>query len=205
MEDISSTALVTVQAYRNIAQDPVKRGPLINVNRHINGHLSRSDSSMFSPVKLLQDETSIQFLAYALGEKNLDVIRISLDTLQLLSDTLRHRQKLAQIFGVLEALQATADNEEEYGEELSDRAAEVFTALKFAKNSGYGKNKKIHSRAEKSPSTEEALENEDGLFGALDASTHSDKGHRFLKHNSKAKTMTIQVTGLATQVNSSIN
>jgi hypothetical protein len=28
---ISSTALVTVQAYRNIAEDPVKRGPLINV------------------------------------------------------------------------------------------------------------------------------------------------------------------------------
>jgi hypothetical protein len=31
MEDISSTALVTVQAYRNIAEDPSKRGTLIQV------------------------------------------------------------------------------------------------------------------------------------------------------------------------------
>lgn len=31
MEAISSTALVTVQAYRNIAVDPAKRGTLINV------------------------------------------------------------------------------------------------------------------------------------------------------------------------------
>jgi len=171
---ISSTALVTVQAYRNIAEDPVKRGPLIN------------------------DETSVQFLAYALGEKNPEIIQLSLETLQLLSDTPRHRQKLASIFGVLEALQATADNVEEFGEEIADRAAEVFTALKFAKNSAYGK-KKIQSRMEKAPSTEETQENEEGLFGALDASTHSDRGHRFLKFNSKAKTVTIQVNGLVTQ------
>lgn len=31
MEDISSTALVTVQAYRNIADDASKRGTLIQV------------------------------------------------------------------------------------------------------------------------------------------------------------------------------
>lgn len=31
MEDISSTALVTVQAYRNIAEDASKRGTLIQV------------------------------------------------------------------------------------------------------------------------------------------------------------------------------
>lgn len=33
---ISSTALVTVEAYRNIATDPVKRGPLINVRHCMN-------------------------------------------------------------------------------------------------------------------------------------------------------------------------
>lgn len=138
-------------------------------------------------------------MAYSLGEKNLEVISVALDTLKLLSDTQRHRQKLASIFGVLEALQATADNVEGFGEELADKAAEIFTALKFAKNSAYGK-KKIQSRMEKAPSTEEAQENEEGLFGALDVSNHSDKGHRFLKFNSKAKTVTIQVNGLATQV-----
>ena len=138
-------------------------------------------------------------MAYALGEKNPEIIQLSLETLQLLSDTPRHRQKLASIFGVLEALQATADNVEEFGEEIADKAAEVFTALKFAKNSAYGK-KKIQSRMEKAPSTEETQENEEGLFGALDASTNSDRGHRFLKFNSKAKTVTIQVNGLVTQV-----
>lgn len=34
MEDISSTALVTVQAYRNIAEDPSKRRTLIQVFRN---------------------------------------------------------------------------------------------------------------------------------------------------------------------------
>ena len=116
-----------------------------------------------------------------------------------MSDTPRHRQKLASVFGVLEALQATADNFEENGEEFSNKAAEIFTALKYSKNAAYG-TKKVQSRYEKAPSTEEALESEEGLFGALDTSNHSDKGHRFLKHNSKAKTITIQVNGLVTQV-----
>ncbi len=50
-------------------------------------------------------------------------------------------------------------------------------------------------------STEEPPADEEGLFGALDSSSHSsDKGHRFLKYNSKAKTISIQVTGLTTQV-----
>ena len=39
----------------------------------------------------MQDETSIQFLAYVLGEKNEEVVRLALDTLQLLADTPRHR------------------------------------------------------------------------------------------------------------------
>jgi hypothetical protein len=50
---------------------------------------------------------------------------------------------------------------------------------------------------ERIPSTEEAVDDE-GLFGALDTSSHSDKGHRFLKYNSKAKTITVKVTGLTT-------
>ena len=61
-----------------------------------------------------QDETSIQFLAYVLGEKNVEVVSLALETLKLLSDTQRHRQKLAAVFGVLEALQATADGAEEF-------------------------------------------------------------------------------------------
>jgi len=67
MEAISNTALVTVQAYLNIAVDPAKRGTLIS------------------------DETSIQFLAYVLGEKNVEVVGLALETLQLLADTPRHR------------------------------------------------------------------------------------------------------------------
>lgn len=81
------------------------------------------------------------------------------ETLKLLSDTPRHRQKLASVFGVLgkcwsrlnffvlestciilvsydnyvflfaEALQATADCVEEFGEEIANMAAEIFTAL----------------------------------------------------------------------------
>jgi len=178
MEQISSQALGTVQAYKNIASDPSKRGALI------------------------QDETSIQFLAYVLGEKNADVVRLALETLKLLADTPRHRQKLAAVFGVLEALQATADCVDEFGEEIANTAAEIFTCLKFTKNAAYN-SKKVHPppqqpKPERIPSTEEAPE-EDGLFGALDTSSHSDKGHRFLKYNSKAKTITIQVTGLTTQ------
>lgn len=150
-----------------------------------------------------QDETSIQFLAYVLGEKNADVVRLALETLKLLADTPRHRQKLASVFGVLEALQATADCVDEFGEEIANNAAEIFTCLKFTKNASYN-SKKVQQpppqpKPERIPSTEEAPE-EDGLFGALDTSSHSDKGHRFLKFNSKAKTITIQVTGLSTQV-----
>lgn len=136
-----------------------------------------------------------------LGEKNADVVRLALETLKLLADTPRHRQKLAAVFGVLEALQATADCVDEFGEEIANSAAEIFTCLKFTKNAAYN-SKKIHHpqpKPERIPSTEEAPE-EDGLFGALDTSSHSDKGHRFLKFNSKAKTITIQVTGLTTQV-----
>jgi len=174
MEAISNTALVTVQAYRNIAVDPAKRGTLIS------------------------DETSIQFLAYVLGEKNEEVVRLALDTLQLLADTPRHRQKLAAVFGVLEALQATADNIEEFGEEVADSAADIFTSLKFARNAAYKSKKVVHHTVEKVAVTEEFPDDE-GLFGALDTSNHSDKGHRFLKFNSKAKTITIQVSGLTTQ------
>ncbi|KZS09339.1 armadillo repeat-containing protein 1 [Daphnia magna] len=174
MEDISSTALVTVQAYRNIAEDASKRGTLI------------------------QDETSVQFLAYVLGEKNVEVVGLALETLKLLSDTQRHRQKLAAVFGVLEALQATADAAEEFGEEIANSAADIFTALKFSKNSTYGNRKPTgQPKVERIPSTEEAVEDE-GLFGALDTSSHSDRGHRFLKYNSKAKTITVKVTGLTT-------
>lgn len=147
-----------------------------------------------------QDETSIQFLAYVLGEKNIEVVRLALETLKLLSDTQRHRQKLAAVFGVLEALQATADSAEEFGEEIANSAADIFTALKFSKNSSYSNKKTIsHPKVERIPSTEEVAE-EEGLFGALDTSSHSDKGHRFLKYNSKAKTITVKVTGLTTQV-----
>lgn len=128
---------------------------------------------------------------------------LALEILKLLADTQRHRQKLAAVFGVLEALQATADNIEEYGEDIANSAADIFTALKFSKNSG-NKNKKAAQQAPKavdklSPS-EDCPEDEAGLFGALDTSNHSEKGHRFLKYNSKAKTITIQVTGLTTQV-----
>jgi len=174
MEAISSTALVTVQAYRNIAVDPAKRGTLIN------------------------DETSIQFLAYVLGEKNEEVVRLALETLQLLADTPRHRQKLAAVFGVLEALQATADNSEEFGEEVANAAADIFTSLKFTRNAAFKSKKVVQHCVEKVAVTEEFPDDE-GLFGALDTSNHSDKGHRFLKFNSKAKTITIQVTGLTTQ------
>jgi len=174
MEAISNTALVTVQAYRNIAVDPTKRGTLIS------------------------DETSIQFLAYVLGEKNEEVVRIALETLQLLADTPRHRQKLASVFGVLEALQATADNSEEFGEEVANTAADIFTSLKFTRNTAFKSKKVVHHCVEKVAVTEEFPDDE-GLFGALDTSNHSDKGHRFLKFNSKAKTITIQVSGLTTQ------
>lgn len=139
-----------------------------------------------------------------MGEKNAEVVRLALETLKLLADTPRHRQKLASVFGVLEALQATADCVDEFGEEIANNAAEIFTCLKFTKNAAYN-SKKVHQqpppqpKPERIPSTEEAPE-EDGLFGALDTSSHSDKGHRFLKFNSKAKTITIQVTGLSTQV-----
>jgi len=176
MEAISNTALVTVQAYLNIAVDPAKRGTLIS------------------------DETSIQFLAYVLGEKNVEVVGLALETLQLLADTPRHRQKLAAVFGVLEALQATADNPDEFGEDLANSAADIFTSLKFTRNAAFKSNRKLIPCLEKvsQPSTEDAPEDE-GLFGALDTSSHSDKGHRFLKFNSKAKTITIQVNGLTTQ------
>lgn len=127
-------------------------------------------------------------------------MRLALETLKLLSDTQRHRQKLAAVFGVLEALQATADNVEEFGEDIANNAADIFTALKFSKNSAYNHKKSNHQpKVERIPSTEEVPEDE-GLFGALDTSSHSDKGHRFLKYNSKAKTITVKVTGLTTQV-----
>jgi len=108
------------------------------------------------------------------------------------------RQKLAAVFGVLEALQATADNIEEFGEEVADSAADIFTSLKFARNAAYKSKKVVHHTVEKVAVTEEFPDDE-GLFGALDTSNHSDKGHRFLKFNSKAKTITIQVSGLTTQ------
>lgn len=105
------------------------------------------------------------------------------------------------MFGVLEALQATADSAEEFGEEIANIAADVFTALKFSKNSSCGSKKSApQPKVERIPSAEEVAEDE-GLFGALDTSSHSDKGHRFLKYNSKAKTITVKVTGLVTQVN----
>ena len=111
------------------------------------------------------------------------------------------RQKLAAVFGVLEALQATADNPDEFGEDLANSAADIFTSLKFTRNAAFKSNRKLIPCLEKvsQPSTEDAPEDE-GLFGALDTSSHSDKGHRFLKFNSKAKTITIQVNGLTTQV-----
>ena len=101
---------------------------------------------------------------------------------------------------MLEALQATADSAEEFGEEIANSAADIFTALKFSKNSTYGNKKPVpQPKVERIPSTEE-VPDDDGLFGALDTSSHSDKGHRFLKYNSKAKTITVKVTGLTTQV-----
>lgn len=111
------------------------------------------------------------------------------------------RQKLAAVFGVLEALQATADNSEEFGEEVANAAADIFTSLKFTRNAAFKSKKVVQHCVEKVAVTEEFPDDE-GLFGALDTSNHSDKGHRFLKFNSKAKTITIQVTGLTTQVNS---
>lgn len=200
MEDISSTALVTVQAYRNIAEDASKRGTLIQVPTSFLLFIPCHCHFLCTTLIFYQDETSVQFLAYVLGEKNEEVVRLALETLKLLSDTQRHRQKLAAVFGVLEALQATADSSEEFGEEIANSAADIFTALKFSKNSAYSSKKTISQpKVERIPSTEEVIE-EEGLFGALDTSSHSDKGHRFLKYNSKAKTITVKVTGLATQV-----
>lgn len=141
-------------------------------------------------------------MAYVLGEKDHEIVSLALEILKLLADTQRHRQKLASVFGVLEALQATADNIEEYGEDIANSAADIFTALKFSKNSGNKHKKTAHQtpKVEKASPIEDCAEDEAGLFGALDTSTHSEKGHRFLKYNSKAKTTTIQVTGLTTQV-----
>lgn len=91
---------------------------------------------------------------------------------------------------------------EEFGEEIANMAAEIFTALKFTKNAGHKKVQpaKPIEKVQVQVSTEEPPADEEGLFGALDSSSHSsDKGHRFLKYNSKAKTISIQVTGLTTQ------
>lgn len=74
---------------------------------------------------------------------------------------------------------------------------------KFTKNAGHKKVQpaKPIEKVQVQVSTEEPPADEEGLFGALDSSSHSsDKGHRFLKYNSKAKTISIQVTGLTTQV-----
>ncbi|KAK2708991.1 armadillo repeat-containing protein 1-like [Artemia franciscana] len=105
-----SNALEAVQSFHSLAKDAINRGTL------------------------LKDATCPQFLAYALGENNLELVKLSLETLTLLADTQKHKLKLGSIFGVFPALQATAEKEE-LGEEINNAALSLLTDLKFARNS----------------------------------------------------------------------
>ncbi|XP_076044137.1 uncharacterized protein LOC143027080 isoform X2 [Oratosquilla oratoria] len=123
--DLGAAAEATVQAYKELAADPAKR------------------------LALALDRTCIQFLAYVLAEGKGSLVQSAMDTLALIAQTPDCRPSLANTFGVLEALQALSDSEDEISESLKDQAASLFTCLQFVRHI-----KKPPANTAKSPTAE---------------------------------------------------
>lgn len=108
--ELGAAAEATIQAYKELATDPTKR------------------------VALALDRTCIQFLAYVVAEGEGALVDLAVETLALIAQAKECRPSLANTFGVLESLQSITEAEEQYSEELREKAAGLFTSLQFAKH-----------------------------------------------------------------------